>query len=346
VNAHGHLKKLVISGAAAAATIAVAAPAAQAAPRPRLEAPTVTFLASPWAGFGRDSISAAGRRRLAAIAWRGHRFAGAGGVSVQVSSAYASDPDAAQRWADFFASLVHGPELDLLRAYVAPLDEVKRLCGGPALGCYWSNRLVIIGDSSGGIAPASVAAHEYGHHVAYNRVNRPWRAIDWGTKRWATSMNVCARVEAGTAFPGDEEDAYELNPGEAFAEAYRVLNERDRGLPFIWPIVDPSFIPDAAALQAVRDDVLHPWTGATTRTVRVRFSGARRVSTLQLPTPLDGDLSAASASSTNLQLLDGGHSVAHGASSLAYRVCGRRSVALRVTRSGGARSLTLRLSLP
>jgi hypothetical protein len=144
---------------------------------------------------------------------------------VLVSEAYASDSGVAQRWADFFATLLHGPELGLLTAYLAPLDEVHGICGQGALGCYSSNRLVTVGDSSGGIPPASVAAHEYGHHVAYNRVNPPWIAVAWGTKRWASHMNVCSRAAAGTAMPGDEGVDYVLNPGEAFAETFRVLNE-------------------------------------------------------------------------------------------------------------------------
>jgi hypothetical protein len=342
----------VILGASIAVAAVLAAPAAQAAPRPRVEAPTVSFLASPWAQLGRGAMPAAERRRLAAVRWPSRRFAAAGGVTVSVSPAYAADPAAAQRWADFFASLVHGPELGLLTAYVAPLDEVEELCGDRALGCYWANRLVMVGDSAGGIAPASVAAHEYGHHVANNRFNAPWRAVDWGTKRWASAMNICARVAAGTAFPGDEGDAYRLNPGEAFAESYRVLNERDRGVPFIWPIVDPTFIPDAGALQALREDVVAPWTAASTRTIRVRFTGARRVWTQRVTTPLDGDLSAASAAANDIQLLDAGRTVARGAwttgggKSLAYHVCGRRSVDLRITRVGSRRTLVLKVTQP
>src|SRR4051812_45836728 len=165
-------------------------------------------------------------------------------------------------------------------------------------------------------------------------------------------MNICSRVAERTAFPGDEGDAYRLNPGEGFAEAYRVLNERDRGLPFIWPIVDSTFIPDAAALDALREDVVAPWTAASTRTIRVRFTGARRVWTQRLTTPLDGDLSAVSASANDIQLLESGRSVARGAwttgggKSLAYHVCGRRSVDLRVARLGSRRTIVLKLTQP
>jgi hypothetical protein len=184
--------------------------------------------------------------------------------------------------------LLHGPELGLLKAYIAPLDEVEEICGARALGCYGANRLVMPGDSSGGIPPASVAAREYGHHVATNRLNPPWRAIDAGTKRWASYMNICARTARGTAFSGDEGSAYALNPAAGFAETYRVLNERERGLPFTWPILDASFIPDAEALQAAREDVLNPWRAPKTQTIRVRFTSGHRLWKRTLTTPLDG----------------------------------------------------------
>ena len=98
-----------------------------------------------------------------------------------------------------------------------------------------------------GVDPKMIATHEYGHHVAFNRVNPPWQAVDWGTKRWASYANVCTRTAAGSAYPGDEDGHYLQNPGEAFAETYRLLNESEAGATnFIWPIVDRSFfqLPD------------------------------------------------------------------------------------------------------
>ncbi len=169
---------------------------------------------------------------------------------------------------------------------------------------------------------------------------------------WASHMNICARTAQSTAFPGDEGSAYTLNPGEAFAESYRVLNERDRGAPFVWPIVDPSFIPDNAALDALRQDVVEPWTGPTRRTFRVRFAPGRRSWTKTLATPLDGQLSAAAGGPADVQLMDGARSVAGGAwtatggKSFEYQVCGVRSFVLRVRRAGGPRTLVLRLVQP
>jgi hypothetical protein len=293
-------------------------------------------------------------RALSRLAWHGGRYETTSGESVKVvvSAAYAADSGAGQRWADFFGSLLHGPELSLLTAYVAPLDEVQELChGSDVLGCYQGNRLVVMGEPAYGVSPQSVAAHEYGHHVAYNRANPPWAAIDWGTKRWATYENVCARTAALTAFPGDEGSMYFLNPGEAFAESFRVLNGY---APDDWSIVDPSFRPDATALSLLREDVLDPWTPPTVRTISARFHGSQTW-TLRLAMPLDGELVARvspgadeltlAGTDTKTVLAEGSWSTG-GAKAIDYRVCGRRTVLLRVTRHTSSARFVVRLSSP
>ena len=131
--------------------------------------------------------------------------------------------------------------------------------------------LVLPGELWGGITPEELARHEYGHHVAANRLNAPWPAADWGPKRWASHVGVCARAAAGTASPTSNTD-YERHPGEAFAEVYRVLNERRGGSTALtWSIVDDSFIPDAAALRAAEEDVTKPWLAPVKQTVAGRF---------------------------------------------------------------------------
>ena len=71
--------------------------------------------------------------------------------------------------------------------------------------------------------------HEYGHHVAQSPPEHAVAAIDWGPKHWASAANVCARVSRREAFPGDEGSNYARNPGEAWAEAYRLMDERKAG---------------------------------------------------------------------------------------------------------------------
>lgn len=345
--------------ALAALVVAAAVPSeGTAASRPHLESPHGLGAARSPMLLRTGTLDAQSARTLASSDWDGGPFSTAAGtVTVYVSPAYAPDDDVAQRWADFFASLVHGPELGLLTAYFAPLDEVESLCGGEdgVLGCYANDRLVAVGDTTDGITPESVAAHEYGHHVAYHRVNAPWIALDWGPKRWATEERVCSRAALGTAFPGSEELGYTLNPGEAFAESFRVLNEMRAGGPETWPILDASFRPDANALQAVADDVVSPWAGPTVTAIRGRFATGRSVWTQRIATPLDGTLSVALADgSKSLQLLGAdSHSViasgswtASGGRRVDATVCGERSFVVRVTRRGGPSSFVLRVSTP
>jgi hypothetical protein len=335
---------------------------AAASGNPRFEAPTLAGLGYTATLAQTSTLSTTGRRRLADFAWLGGRYTVATGetVTVYISATYGASDEQAREWANWFASLPHGAELGLVTAYLAPLGEVESICGSTdVLGCYGDQRLVSLGDSSSGMPPASIAAHEYGHHVANNRSNAPWTAIDWGTKRWATSMHICARVAASTAFPGDEGFNYALNPGEGFAESYRVLVEMNgTGEGYDWPIVDASFRPDAEALAAVREDVLHPWAGPTTTTVRGTFLRRSRVWASTVPTPRDGDvrvqLTVPGGEIGDVKLVtdDGRATLAtgswdsRGGKSLAYRVCGARSLRVRLTRNGAATRFTLRITVP
>ena len=244
-------------------------------------------------------------------------------------------------------------------AYVAPLAEVETICGGNAFGCYGGNHLVVMGETNFDVTPESVARHEYGHHIAAHRSNAPWLALDWGTKRWATYVGVCSRAAAGMAFPGDEGVNYPLNPGEAFAESYRVLMETaGSAAGFDWPIVDPSFLPGTQALTALREDVLHPWESSTTTMIRGKFLRRSRTWNGQVATPLDGDLRVQVSvpgggaddvtllSSDGRTVLAAGSWTGSGAKVAEYRVCGTRSVKVRVKRGGPAARFSLRVTAP
>ena len=105
--------------------------------------------------------------------------------------------------------------------------------------------MVAPGETVADIAPEEVVRHEYGHHIAFNRLNAPWTAVDWGPKRWASAANVCARVARREAYPGDEGSNYALNPGEAWAEAYRLMDERKAGITTAtWQIVVAELLPE------------------------------------------------------------------------------------------------------
>jgi hypothetical protein len=281
-------------------------------------------------------------------------------VTVYVSDGYPQDSTTGQHWADFLASLVHGSELASLIVYLAPPAEVATICGKDAVACYGvqNNLLIAPGeDPTADTSAEAVVTHEYGHHVAAHRSNAPWAAIDFGTKRWSSFMQVCADASGGKLYPGAEQlPRYQLNPGEGFAEAYRVLNERSAGLPEPpWDIVSQSLYPDDTALSLLRADVTTPWVGAraTVRTSTVTQAIPAR--TYTLATPLDGTLRVTlrtpprarvrlqlvSASGTVLATKSGG-----GQLSVATTVCGDRSVVARVSRLTGAGTFRLTVAQP
>jgi hypothetical protein len=250
-------------------------------------------------------------------------------IRVEVSDAIPVDETLPARWAQFFGSLVHGRELSSLTLDLEPQAEVELSCGSGALACYRRGSSTIFAspdDQPNEPTARDVLIHEYGHHISNTRSNAPWAAEDYGTKRWATYERVCVRAENGSIRPGDEGAGYALNPGEAFAESYRVLNLTREGVsPIGWSVVDPSFRPDATALRLLEQDVLQPWTGPTTTVYR--GTGKRL---LRIATPLDGSFTARGA---RLELLISGKPVLRG-KTIRYRVCGQRTVVLRVAATG------------
>jgi hypothetical protein len=257
-------------------------------------------------------------------------------VTVYSSTAYTVDESVNQRWANFMASLVHGPELGEVSVYLAPPAEVAGMCGGSdVFGCYANDRIVAPGKDTSETTTASALAHEYGHHVAAHRVNAPWRASAWGTKRWASYLQVCRETRKRQMFPGSQQPLlYLVNPGEGFAEAYRVLNENRLGLARGRWRVDDVFLPNARALALIEQDVVDPWSANRTVTLRAK---SRR---LTVATPLDGSFSV-SASRVQIDVLAGKKRLARGAGSVSTQVCGARTLTLRLSRSA-----TLTISRP
>jgi hypothetical protein len=289
-----------------------------------------------------------------ALAWGGTYTAASTGepVQIQVSSIYPVDPALPQKWADFLATLVHGPELTKLTLDLVPAQVVGLQCGRGALACYSPELEEIIAspdDVPGGPTAQQVITHEYGHHVAANRINPPWIAEDWGTKRWASYENICKRAAAGELHPGNEGIDYETNPGEAFAESYRVLNEiKATGSSSLWNIVNTSFYPDATALALLQQDVTSPWEGNTASTLTGSFGGGTQ-RTFTLETPIDGTLVArlhAPAKTTfRMSLRAGAKTLATGGN-VRYSICGERKLTLRVDRIRGKGAFSISLSKP
>jgi hypothetical protein len=318
-----------------------------------LKAPRISDL-SRAAAFRTTTLTPSAQRRLDATSfWGGPTTASTGeAVTVFVSNTYPMDPATQKRWAYFLASLLHGTELSLLNAYLMPLSEVQSYCGAQALACYSTNNSTLIApgdDPATDTSAEAVVAHEYGHHVAAHRSNAPWPAVDYGTKRWASYEQVCQRTASGELHPGAETvSRYQTNPGEAYAETFRVLNERRLGLPETpWDIVTTSLYPDASALALVEQDVTQPWTADTTTTYR-GTSGRRYTIATALDGPLAVKVSASKRTKVRFQV---GASVATtttagGSRSAARTVCGSRTLQVRVTRVAGKGGYTLAVAKP
>jgi hypothetical protein len=349
---------------AALASVAMEAPigaAAQASATGRLKSPRLAEIARGSAAIPDTLLHSRPTRALAPSGfWGGvYRTPSGEAVTVYASNSYALDPALGQRWADFLASLLHGSELASVTVLLATPDQVKRICGGFAVACYDARGGLLYApgeDPSSDFSSEAVITHEYGHHVAAHRSNAPWRAPDWGPKRWASSMRVCAKARAGKLAPGAEDPiSYGINPGEGWAETYRVLNEQRLGLPEApWQIVADSLYPDDAALTAAAQDVTTPWQTETTTTRTASLTRTTPARTYTIATELDGTLKVALRPSAALRLtLDvyaSGtrvvHTVAARAISRTTTVCGARSYSIRVTATRGSGSFRLTVAEP
>jgi len=270
-------------------------------------------------------------------------------IQMLASPWYSVNNQWLQDWANWMSTyLFHNQEFSKLTVLFVTPFEVASVCGPGAAGCYSADRALIVipgNNLSDGTNMATILAHEYGHHVAANASNPPWNALDSGPKNWASGANVCARVNAGTAFPGDEGSHYALNPGEAFAETYRLAVYNSRTWTNGWWNAAPwnsdqSFFPGVAGLSAAQQDALHPWLASATAqtSLRGKFTRSRRKSTRQVYTPLDGNVSVTlyRPIGARLTLMDGssGAILATGSASFTFLDCGQRSLRLRV--AGGA----------
>ena len=291
------------------------------------------------------------RLARAAVTWRGGPITTTTGetVDVRVSDALPLETSTPEGWAEFLTGLTHGSEISTLSTYIGTLDEIQEICGRRALGCYGRNEMVAIGEPAlADASPEEIVRHEYGHHIAFHRLNHPWAAIDWGPKRWASAANVCARVARKEAYPGDQGSNYARNPGEAWAETYRLMDERKAGITTAsWQIIEQSFYPSEQGLQAAELDVVQPWMKQrTTSFTRVFGKRTPKVWWTRLSTPLDGELRISATmppgATAEVALVSGDRKrVVRRAQWVSQRVrrldgsiCGQRSLFVRVTQAG------------
>jgi len=281
-------------------------------------------------------------------------------VDVRISDLLPAETSTPEGWAEFLTGLTHGTEISRLTTYIVSFAEVQEICGSRALGCYSGNQLVAPGEIAVDISPEEVVRHEYGHHVAYHRLNAPWVAVEWGPKRWASAANVCARVSRQEAYPGDQGSNYARNPGEAWAETYRLMDERKVGITTAtWPIIAPSFYPSEAALQAAEQDVLSPWTTQrTTLSTRVFRKRTPKVWWIPLATFLDGDLrisatvpnggtaEVALVGADRRTVIRRAQWVGQRVKRLEGSVCGQRTLFVRVTQKGALGRVRVSVTTP
>lgn len=348
--------------AAVVASALVAAAAAQSAPVRELESPQRAEIARA-GGVIPDSTLSVRSASLAvpAESWGGaYRTATGESVTIFASNAYPVDRAVGQRWADFLGSLVHGSELSSVTVFLAPESQVGRLCGSDTFACYSppDNLLVAPGeDPNADLSAEAVLTHEYGHHIAGHRSNAPWNALHYGTKRWASSINVCARARKRELAPGAQDPVrYDVNPGEGFAESYRVLNERKAGrAESTWQTVSNALYPNDTALAMLELDVTTPWQAETATTRTGRLTRTARTRTYTIATQLDGRLSVTLRPSAGMRLaLDvfaASARVARVAGttravSRTTTICGQRSYRIRVRALEGSGSFSLAVSKP
>jgi hypothetical protein len=233
-------------------------------------------------------------------------------IEVAVAESVPERDATAQGIVNFLGSRLHGAELAQLRVFVATPPEVNAACGGGrgVLACYAvGERRMYVPDrdpGTGGPFTRDYAiTHEYGHHLAAFRSNAPFPAISYGAKYWSSHEFVCAGVDRGAYFPGDQGDHYLDDPGEAFADAYAHVHYPD----VFWQY-NATLRPDAAALEAVRRDVLDPWRAQRRRVVRGSLNSARRSRATIARASLDGTielrLSGPRRANFDLALYDGG----------------------------------------
>ena len=354
-------RRLVLCAAAVVVTALAAAAVAQATPAASLKSPNRADISRASRPIVDSTIAAPTTLGLVPPGYWGGEYTISTGekVSVFASNSFAMDPALEQRWADFLGSLVHGPEISNVTVLLSTLGQIVRACGLDAVACYspQGNLLYTPGDDpAANLSAEAVITHEYGHHVAANRSDAPWSALAWGPKRWSSTIQVCARTRKKELYPGAEDPAhYAENPGEGWAETYRVLNERKAGIAETpWDIVSQSLYPSDAALAAAEQDVVSPWAQEPATTQTVAFTRTARSRTVTVATPLDGtfrvNVGPARGMRVSVDLFASSTRVAHvvtkSSVTRSTTICGARSYGIRLKALKGRGSVRLAYSKP
>jgi hypothetical protein len=353
-------RRLVLC-AAVVATALVAAAVSQAKPTLRLKSPSLGEISNASRPIPDTTIAKPSTVGLVPPGYWGGDYTISTGekVTVYASNSYPVDPALEQRWADFLGLLVHGSEISQVTVLLSTSSQISQICGQDAVACYAPQGSLLYTpgeDPAADLSAEAVITHEYGHNVAEHRSNAPWQAIAWGPKRWDSAMQVCARTRRNELVPGAEDAAhYTVNPGEGWAETYRVLNERKAGKTETpWDIVSQSLYPTDAALAAAEADVTTPWTPSAPKTVTGAFTRTTRTRTFTVSTPLDGTLKLSVRPSKGMRLavdvFAGSTRAVHAVSSATVTrtttICGTRTYGVRIRALKGRGTVRLALTKP
>lgn len=280
-------------------------------------------------------------------------------VRVVLSESYEPDQQVLQSVASFLGTLLHGGEIAGVTVFLGSIEEVQLGCGAGAEACFnATNNMMLVpaAPPPSGIPREDILAHEYGHALANGRNNFPFPAVSFGTKRWSSYERVCPRFLRILIDPRAR-ITYRTDPGEAFADSYRIVNG---GNPALW-VFDRSYFPNAVDKRLIRADVLDPWVpppplrlagtfpagrpGITTRRIRVLtpLDGVLRVR-LQEPRGSDFEVSvAAPGVSRRGPPIPGSGRGSNRADAL---VCGQRAFTITVRRKQGFGRFTLSVQRP
>jgi hypothetical protein len=171
-----------------------------------------------------------------------------GKLRVYASNAFPTWNEGLNRkWARRFVALPHGKELSQLTVFLSPYNEVSLddVCGTDADSCYDSDtNMMYLAVDQPESDPYQVAMHEYGHHLATFLGTNEWEAVDMGPRHWAAAADVRALTKQHRLWPGDQDEHWFENPGEIWAETYRVVASNFVGVrPDPWDSVEDTWNP-------------------------------------------------------------------------------------------------------